>query len=89
MLPALPALCYLLIVAVWLLDLFTPQLFIASILLNIPIALSSLALTRRLTVGLVVAAEFANALAAYLNAQHDHGRFDTIALGDRALLAAS
>ncbi|MDH2909604.1 MAG: HAMP domain-containing sensor histidine kinase [Candidatus Eremiobacteraeota bacterium] len=89
MLPALPALCYLLIVAVWLLDLLTPQLFIASILLNIPIALSSLALTRRLTVGLVVAAELANAFAAYLNAQHDHGRFDTIALGDRALLAAS
>ncbi|MGC8484306.1 MAG: sensor histidine kinase [Candidatus Baltobacteraceae bacterium] len=89
MLPALPALCYLLIVAVWLLDLLTPQLFIASILLNIPIALSSLALTRRLTVGLVIAAELANALAAYLNALHDHGRFDAIALGDRALLAAS
>ena len=89
MLPALPALCYLLIVAVWLLDLLTPQLFIASILLNIPIALSSLALTRRLTIGLVIAAEIANALAAFLNALHDHGRFDAIALGDRALLAAS
>ncbi len=89
MLPALPALCYLLIVAVWLLDLLTPQLFIASILLNIPIALSSLALTRRLTIGLVVAAEIANVLAAFLNALHDHGRFNVIALGDRALLAAS
>ncbi len=89
MLPALPVLCYLLIVAVWLLDLLTPQLFIASILLNIPIALSSLALTRRLTIGLVVAAEIANALAAFLNAFHDRGRFDAIALGDRALLAAS
>ncbi len=88
-LPALPALCYLLIIAVWILDLLTPQLFIASILLNIPIALSSLALTRRLTVGLVAGAEIANALAAYLNAQHDGGRFDGIALGDRALLAAS
>ncbi len=37
----------------------------------------------------MIAAEIANALAAFLNALHDHGRFDAIALGDRALLAAS
>ena len=85
----LPVLCYALIVAVWLLDLATPQLFVAAILLNVPIALSSLALRRRFTIGLVVAAEFANIIAAYENAARDGGRFDSIAIGDRILLAAS
>ncbi len=42
-------LCYALLVAAWIVDLVTPQLFIAAILLNGPIALSSLALQSRLT----------------------------------------
>ncbi|MHB8140900.1 MAG: sensor histidine kinase [Vulcanimicrobiaceae bacterium] len=85
----LPILCYGLILAAWILDLVTPQLFIAAILLNVPIALSSLALKKRFTVGLIVAAEIANLVAGYVNALHDRGQFDAIAVGDRLLLAAS
>lgn len=82
-------LCYGLLVAAWLVDLFTPQPFIAAILFNGPIALSSLALQRRLTANLVIAAEIANVAAAYLNGVEAGYRWDGIAIGDRVLLAAS
>jgi len=85
----LPALCYAILFAVFVLDLFTPQLFVAAILSNVPIALSSLALRGRLTIGLIVAAEAANAVAGYVNGIQAGGRFDAIAVGDRVLLAAS
>ncbi|HEY6450567.1 MAG TPA: histidine kinase dimerization/phospho-acceptor domain-containing protein, partial [Candidatus Cybelea sp.] len=82
-------LCYALLVAAAILDLFTPQLFIAAILLNGPIALSSLALQSRLTTNLVIAAEIANVAAAYVNGVQAGHHWSGIAIGDRLLLAAS
>ncbi len=82
-------LCYGLLVAAFIVDLVTPQLFIAAILLNGPIALSSLALQSRLTTNLVIAAEIANIIAGYLNGVQAGHHWDGIALGDRFLLAAS
>ncbi len=82
-------LCYALLIAAWLVDLFTPQLFVAAILLNGPIALSSLALQRRLTAQLVVAAEIANAIAGYVNGVQAGRHWDVVAIADRLLLAAS
>ncbi len=82
-------LCYALLVAAWIVDLFTPQLFVAAILLNGPIALSSLALRSRLTAQLVVAAELANLIAGYVNGVQAGYHWDGIAVGDRLLAAAS
>jgi signal transduction histidine kinase len=87
--PAIAALCYVLIVIAWIIDLYTPQLFVTAILLNGPIALSGLALSTRLTTSLVVIAEVANAIAGYVNGVHDNYHWNTIAVGDRLLLAAS
>jgi signal transduction histidine kinase len=82
-------LCYGLLLVAWIIDLLTPQLFIAAILFNGPIALSSLALQNRLTTNLVIAAEIANAVAGYVNGVQAGYRWDGIAVGDRLLLAAS
>jgi signal transduction histidine kinase len=82
-------LCYGLLIAAWIIDLFTPQLFIAAILFNGPIALSSLALRSRLTTNLVVAAELANVTAGYYNGVVAGHHWDGVAVGDRVLLAAS
>lgn len=81
--------CYALAIAAWIIDLLTPQLFVAAILLNGPIALSGLALRPRLTVALVVVAQIANLSAAYINGVSDHYHWQPIAIGDRILLAAS
>jgi signal transduction histidine kinase len=78
-----------LLVAASIVDFLTPQLFIAAILLNGPIALSSLALQRRLTMNLVVAAEIANVLAGYINGVRAGNHWEGIAVGDRLLVAAS
>ncbi len=86
---AVALLCYGLLVLAWLVDLLTPQLFIAAILLNGPIALSSLALQSRLTTNLVIAAEIANVVAGYVNGLQAGHHWDGIAVGDRLLLAAS
>jgi signal transduction histidine kinase len=82
-------LCYGLLVLAWVIDLVTPQLFVAAILLNGPIALSTLVLRPQLTIRLIVLAEIANIVAGYVNGVHDGYHWDTIALGDRALSAAS
>ena len=73
----------------WGLDLFTPQLFIAAILMNGPIALSSIVLRRELTIRLVVVAQIANIVAGYVNGIQADGHWDGVAIGDRVLLAAS
>jgi signal transduction histidine kinase len=83
------ALCYALLVIAWVIDLITPQLFVAAILLNGPIALSALALQPSLTIRLVVLAEIANVVAGYTNGLAAGHHWDTIAVGDRLLLAAS
>ncbi|MBV8434184.1 MAG: HAMP domain-containing histidine kinase [Candidatus Eremiobacteraeota bacterium] len=85
----LPLVCYGLLAAVWVLDLITPQLFVAAILFNGPIALSSLALRGRLTTQLVVLAEIANVVSGYVNGVQSGRQWDVIAIGDRLLLAAS
>jgi len=82
-------LCYALLVVAWIVDLLTPQQFVAAILLNGPIALSSLALQSRLTMNLVIAAEIANVVAGYVNGLQAGHHWDGIAIGDRMLLAAS
>jgi signal transduction histidine kinase len=70
------------------LDILTPQELVVAILLNIPLALSGLAFSRRFTFSLVVAAILANALAGWLNARAGGG-LDEVSLFNRALLAAS
>ena len=85
----IPALCYGLLIVAWVIDLLTPQLFVAAILLNGPIALSSLALRPSVTVWLIVAAEVANVVAAYVNGVHDGYHWNGIAIGDRILSGAS
>lgn len=82
-------LCYGLLVAAWIVDLLTPQVFIAAILFNGPIALSSLALRSRLTTNLVIAAEAANAIAGYANGVQAGHHWDVVAIANRLLLAAS
>lgn len=85
----LPLLCYGLLAAVWGLDLLTPQLFVAAILFNGPIALSSTALRESLTMRLVIVSEIANAVTGYVNGVQSGYRWEAIAVGDRLLLAAS
>lgn len=85
----LPVICYGLLGALWVLDLFTPQLFVAAILFNGPIALSSTTLRSTLTARLVALSEVANAVSGYVNGVQSGYRWDLIAIGDRLLLAAS
>lgn len=82
-------LCYALLLAAFVVDILTPQLLVVSILLNVPIALSSLALRRRFTIQLVVLSELANLIAGYTNVLRAGPHYDAIAVGDRLLLAAS
>jgi signal transduction histidine kinase len=78
-----------LLIAAWIVDLLTPQVFIAAILFNGPIALSSLSLRSRLTTNLVIAAEIANLLAGYVNGLQEGAHWDVVAIANRLLLAAS
>ena len=82
-------LCIVALVVAWVLDLFTPQLFVVAILFNAPIALSSLALDSRFTRFLVGLAFVANVVAGYVNGVHDGYHWDTIAIADRAISACS
>ena len=84
----IPIACAGLLIAAFAIDMFTPQLFIAAILLNAPIALTSFAFDRRLTVRVVVAALVANAVAGWYNA-HREGYWDHIAVENRVLAAMS
>ncbi|HTV72319.1 MAG TPA: HAMP domain-containing sensor histidine kinase [Candidatus Acidoferrales bacterium] len=81
-------LCYVLLVAAWILDLLTPQLFVAAIFLCVPIALSSLLLDAGLTRILVVLALVADVTAGYANGLHDH-HWVTIAVANRVIVAFS
>ena len=82
-------LCYGLLALAWVIDIFTPQLFVAAILLNGPIALSALALRPNLTLRLIALAEIANVVSAYVNGVQAGYHWDSIAVGDRVLTAAS
>ncbi len=85
----LTGLCVLGLFAAFAIDLATPQLFIAAILLDIPIVLSAFLGSQRLTGSLVVAALIANALAGYVNGIQSGRVWSTIAIGDRFLEALS
>jgi signal transduction histidine kinase len=76
-------------VAAWILDLVTPQLFVAAILLDGPIALSSLAFDPRFTRILVVLALVADATAGYFNGVSAGNHWDSLALGNRVIVALS
>ncbi len=84
-----PAVCVLALIAAFAIDLITPQLFVAAILLDIPIVLSSLGGSRSFRLWLIVAALTANAIAGYVNGIQAHSHWDTIGIGDRVLSALS
>jgi two-component system, OmpR family, sensor histidine kinase KdpD len=69
------------------LDILTPQQFIAAIVWIVPIALSGLAFSKRFTYGLVIAAVILSGLVSWLNADVQGG-LDGIAVLNRVLLAA-
>lgn len=85
---AVPIACVIALVAAFTVDLFSPQLLVAAILLDVPIVMSSLGGSPRFTYILVVAALVANAVAGYVNgAQEQH--WIPIAIGDRVLAGLS
>jgi len=81
--------CIVLLAGAWILDLLTPQSFVVAILLNAPIALSSLALDFRFTRMLVALALVANGSAGYFNGVMDHHHWDAVALGNRVISGLS
>ncbi len=68
---------------------FNTQLFVAAILLNVPIALSSLVFDRRFTQGLIVASLIANVIAGYTNGVAAGHHWDAVAIGDRIISGMS
>jgi len=73
------------LIAAFVADAYTPQTLVIAILFDVPIVLAALTQSRRLTASLVVAALFADAVAALLNAAHDGYRWEPIGIGDRLL----
>jgi signal transduction histidine kinase len=80
--------CCVLLAGAWVLDLLTPQLFVAAIFLNVPIALSSLSLDVLFTRRLILLALAASAVAAYVNALTEH-HWNSIAVADRVVAGFS
>ena len=70
------------------LDILTPAGLVVAILFNVPIALSSLLLSRTFTLTVMILALLGNVLAGYLNAQVP-GSSDTTALLNRLFSALS
>jgi signal transduction histidine kinase len=83
------AACIVSLAAAFVIDLLTSQLFVAAILLDVPIVLSMLGGSRRLTYVMVAIALGANGLAGYANGVRDHYTWDVTGLGDRTLAALS
>ena len=84
-----PAVCILALLAAFAIDLITPQLFVAAILLDVPIVLSSLGASATFRLWLIVAALAANLVAGYINGVQDHFHWDAVGIGDRMLSALS
>jgi signal transduction histidine kinase len=82
---SVPIACWALLVIVWVIDLFSPQLLVVAILLSAPVALSVAASNVSLTWQLMVGGLLADASAGWYNTLHEH--FQPIAVGDRALAA--
>ena len=84
-----PAVCVLALLCAFVVDLFTPQLFVAAILLDVPIVLSSLGSSARFRIALVIAALACDIIAGYVNGVHAGFRWDAVGIGDRMLAALS
>lgn len=76
------------LVAVFVLDVLTPQTLVVAILAAIPVAVSAFAASRRLTTSLAAAALVADIVAGYANARQD-GRYDAVGIADRILSAVA
>ena len=86
---AIPFVSFAALLAVFVLDMATPQLLVVAILLDGPIVLASFARSRRLTTWLVSSALLANIVAGYVNGVHDSNHWSTIGVADRILAAIS
>jgi signal transduction histidine kinase len=84
-----PAVCVLSLLGAFGVDLLTPQLFVAAILLDVPIVLSSLGSSARFRVALIVAALACDIIAGYINGLQAGHHWSAIAVGDRLLAALS
>jgi len=82
-------LAFLLLAAVFVVDVLTPQTLIVAILLSVPIVITALTRDRRLTIWVVAIALIADVVAAFLNAARDNYRWDPIGVTDRALTIVS
>jgi signal transduction histidine kinase len=81
--------CILALLAAFVIDVLTPELFVSAILLDVPIVVSSLTRSSRFTYALVGAALIANIVAGYANGVSGHYHWDPLAIGDRALAGLS
>lgn len=84
-----PVVCVLSLLAAFIVDLLTPQLFVAAILLDVPIVLSSLTGSTRFRLVLVLTALAADVVAGYFNGVRDGYHWDAVGIGDRMLSALS
>jgi signal transduction histidine kinase len=85
----IPVLSFAILALAFVLDALTPQTLVVAILLDVPIALSAFAASRRLTTLLVVLALLANVAAGYVNAAMEGGHWETFSLANRLLAALS
>jgi signal transduction histidine kinase len=84
-----PVACVLSLLVAFAVDLLTPQLFVAAILLDVPIVLSSLGSSARFRTGLIVAALACDVVAGYVNGVQAGHHWSGAAIGDRFLVALS
>jgi two-component system, OmpR family, sensor histidine kinase KdpD len=84
-----PLVAILSLLGAFVVDLLTPQLFVAAILLDVPIVLSSLGGSSRFRIGLIIAALFFDAIAGYVNGVHAGFHWDAVGIGDRILAGLS
>ena len=84
-----PVACVLSLLGAFVVDLLTPQLFVAAILLDVPIVLSSLGSSARFRMGLIVAALACDVIAGYVNGVQAGHHWSAIAIGDRILAGLS
>jgi signal transduction histidine kinase len=84
-----PVVCVLALLGAFVVDLLTPQLFVAAILLDVPIVLSSLGGSARFRIALIVAALACDLVAGYVNGLQSGHHWDASGIGDRVLAALS
>ena len=84
-----PVVCVLSLLGAFVVDLLTPQLFVAAILLDVPIVLSSLGGSAGFRIGLIAAALVCDLVAGYANGVHAGYHWDAVGIGDRILAGLS